>query len=367
LFSLRVLLFLNFIYLVINSSHGQYPDSIQLNDIRFIASHNSYKKKPDPKVIHFLNRFKKRLGEELDPKRMDFGHLSLTEQFDQYEVRGIELDVYYDPKGGKYRKRRVNLFNTGKKQRVKDAVMKQPGFKLLHIADIDYETNYLTFKQALKEIRLWSDSHVGHTPLFINIEPKEENPGDYSSFLRFLGFKKAAKFDSTAYSCLENEIFSTLNRTSLFTPSDLQGSYSSVSERLDQQGWPLLNEVLGKIIFVVDDDGKGQYKESKRNPLMFVYGEPSDSTTAFVKRNDPVGKEQEISLLTEKYIVRTRTDVETIHARENDYSMFYSALASQAQIISTDYYKPDEGISSFQINLSSWKSMIEWPFILRFR
>jgi hypothetical protein len=344
---------------------AQYPDSIRLNDVRIIASHNSYKKNPDQRVLRFLSRFKKRLGNDLDPKRMDYGHVSLTQQFDEYEVRGIELDLYFDPKGGKYKKRRVNLFVSGKKQRIKDPIMKQAGFKMLHIADVDFETNYLTFKQGLEEIAAWSKANPNHTPLIINIEPKDDSPGDYSGVLRFLGFKRAVKYDSTAYLLMEQEILESLDRTTIYTPDELSANFSSVSERLDALGWPRLNDVLGKVIFVIDGDGKGLYRKTSQERLMFQYSDPTDSSTAFVKRNDPIGHELEIKELTDKYIVRTRSDVETIQARENDYTMFNAAIDSQAQIISTDYYKSDERLSPFKINLERFKKMKEWPFIQR--
>ena len=42
----------------ISSVNGQIGmDSIRLNDIRIVASHNSYKKKPHPKVLKFLSKF----------------------------------------------------------------------------------------------------------------------------------------------------------------------------------------------------------------------------------------------------------------------------------------------------------------------
>jgi len=336
-----------------NSIVAQFSDSIKLNDVRFLASHNSYKKKPDPKVLHFLYRFKKRLGEDLDPNRMDYGHLSLSQQFNDYGIRGLELDVYYDPKGGKYRKRRLNLFIGGLKQRVKDSVMRQPGFKMLHIADIDYETNYLTFKAALTEIYLWSKAHPDHTPIFINIEPKNVSLGDYSKVFRFFGFKKALKIDESAYSALDAEILSVFNAsTEVFTPADLKLNYATVKERLSEKGWPLLSECLGKVFFIIDGDRNGLYKsflDKGENRPMFVYSEPEASSTAFVKRNDPTNNESEISELTKKYIVRTRCDVETIQARNNDYSLFESAMASQAQIISTDFYMADPTIGPFEV------------------
>jgi hypothetical protein len=45
--------------------------------------------------------------------------------------------------------------------------------------------------------------------------------------------------------------------------------------------------------------------------------------------------------------------------------MFDAAIESEAQIISTDYYKSDETLSSFQISLESLKKKKDWPFILR--
>jgi hypothetical protein len=40
-----------------------------------------------------------------------------------------------------------------------------------------------------------------------------------------------------------------------------------------------------------------------------------------------------------------------LEARKNDYSRFNAALKSNAQIISTDYYKADPAIGKFVIKL----------------
>jgi len=348
----------------IQHSLGQYPDSIRLNDIRFIASHNSYKLKPDPGIISFLQKFKKRLGEELDPTRMDYGHVSLSEQFSEYEVRGVELDIYNDPKGGRFEKRRLNLFIPKLKQHSKDSMMLQPGFKMLHIADVDYESNYRTLKEALTEIRNWSEAHPGHTPIFINLELKDASPGDYSGFLRFLGFRKAIPFDSIAYRELDKDILSVFNRKELMTPEGLKDSFPSIRERINNIGWPALNDMLGKIVFILDGNGT-EYKMASAEQLAFSYSDPADPSTAFVIRNNPVGNEKEIKDLSKLYIVRTRTDVETMEARNNDHTMLDAAIESQAQILSTDYYKADEKLSSYKVDLEKRKTVRSWPFILR--
>ena len=326
-------------------------DTIRLNHYKILASHNSYKKNPNPKVIKFLSKFKKQLGPSNDPEQMDYGHVPLPEQFDNYNIRGIEIDINYDPKGGLYRKRKVNKLITGLRQKVKDPLMKQPGFKVLHIADVDYETNYLTFKQVLNELKTWSAAHPNHTPIFVNIESKGFNPGDESGFLRFLGFKRALQFNEDAFRALDKEIFDVLSADNIFQPNDLKANFSNIKERLNQQGWPLLKDCLGKIIFILEGNNQDLYEKSGVNRPMFVYNPPNGENTAFVVKNDPIGNEQEIELLTHKYIVRTRSDAGTLEARANDYKRFNAAIKSGAQIISTDYYKPDPRLGSFVIKL----------------
>ncbi len=328
---------------------AQNSDSLPLNNYRVLASHNSYKKRPDTKVIRFLTRFKKQLGAANDPIQLDYGHLPLPKQFDDYNIRGIEIDVNYDPKGGLYEKRKLNMFIFGKRQKVKDPRMNLPGFKVLHIADVDYETNYLTFKEVLYELINWSDLHPQHTPIFINIEAKGSNPADESKFLKRLGFKKAISFDEKAYQLLDEEIFSILPKDKIFQPESLKMNYSSISNRLENEGWPLLRDCLGKFIFILEGDNVQVYNQINMVRPMFVYGQPENVNTAFILKNDPIGNEDEILKLTSKYIVRTRSDAGTIESRNNDYNRFYAAWKSGAQIISTDYYKPDLRFSNFQI------------------
>jgi hypothetical protein len=343
---------------------AQYPDSIRLNDIRILASHNSYKKRPDERIVKFLQKFERYLSNDLDPKRMDYGHLPLTEQFEDYEIRGIELDLYNDPRGGHFQKRRINRFIRGLKQTANDSIMKQPGLKVLHIADIDYESNYRSFTEALLEIKAWSIKHTQHTPLFVNIEVKERSPGNYSRVLRFLGFKPAVEFDSAAYLKIDEAIVAIFEHDELLSPSLLRDTFATVNQRIQKIGWPKLNEVLGKTAFIFDGNGD-EYARYSKEKVAFSYGKPEDPETAFVIRNNAIGKEEEIEQLAKHYIVRTRSDVETLQARENDYTLFDAAIRSDAQVISTDYYMPDTRLGSYFITLEPYKQNKMWPFALR--
>jgi len=340
--------------------HAQYPDSIRLNDVRFLTSHNSYKRKPDPKILKFLSHFKKQLGKDMDPIQLDYGHALLTEQMNTYHINGFELDVNYDPKGGHFAKRRINFFVGGLKQKSRDSLLLKPGFKILHIADVDYESNYTTFVQALTEIRDWSLQHPNHLPLFINIEIKRDAPADYSKALDFLGFNKSIPFVPEALNDLDKEIHSVFGSTPhiLYTPALLRDTFSSCKERLSTIEWPALNDVLGKVFIVLDGDFNGIYTKalnSGEDRPMFVYGQPGEPETAFVIRNEPQGREEEIHALTEMYMVRTRTDAGTLEARSLDYSRYTAVMKSQSQIITTDYYRADPAISNFVISLESFK------------
>jgi hypothetical protein len=341
--------------------------NVRLNDIRILASHNSYKKLPHPKLIKFLSKFKKRLGEENNPIQLDYGHLPIEIQLTDYHVRGLELDVYYDPKGSLYRKRKINRFLVGQKVKIKDEKMKQPGFKVLHIPDIDFETNYLTFKDALISIKNWSNTNPNHSPIFINVEAKGSSAADESKFLRMIGFKRAVPMDSLAYLKLNDEILNVFSEKEIYKPLELKSNYKCIKDRIFSVGWPLLSDCLGKIIFILQGNNDHIYKRlisENSNLCMFVYDEPGEPNTAFVIRNNPKNQENEIRLLSNYYIVRTRTDAGTIQCRNSDYSDFESAMKSNAQIISTDYYKSDFRFSDFKISLKYLSN--SKPYIYRY-
>ncbi|NRA10354.1 MAG: hypothetical protein HRT57_00190 [Crocinitomicaceae bacterium] len=363
----RTVLLLVLLFASINLN-AQYSDTIKLNDIRILASHNSYKKVPSPAVLEVLTKHKERLGEANDPKQIEYGHEDLIQQLDKYEIRGFELDVNYDPKGGRYYKRRINGFAKGLKKRSKIPELEEPGFKIIHITDVDYETNYLTLKSALIELDLWSALHPRHIPLFVNIEAKGAGIGDYSKLAKFLGFKTAVQFDSTAFSLLDQEIYRCIDSSRVFTPKALKAGYNSINQRLDAEGWPELNECLGKIFFIMQGNNKDMYTaflDDGQDRPMFVYGQPEEPSTAFVVRNQPIGNVEEIHALTEKYIVRTRSDAGTLEARANDSSRWLDAIRSQAQIISTDYYKSNPDFSPFFVSMPYELTLRNMPELLK--
>jgi hypothetical protein len=360
----KYLISLSFVSLLLVSFSGDkfgVSDELKLNQIQIIASHNSYHLRTDPAVLRFLKNLYglHLLPKDLNPKEIDYSNASLTDQFEKYGVRGIELDVNYDPTGGRFADRR-GLAWVWKRSRSKDPDMMQPGFKLIHITDFDFNSTNATFKGALKEIKSWSDAHPDHLPIFINVEPKTDATGDVVHQLHKLA--KSAPFDSIAADAMDLEVKSVFGNDlkGVITPDQVRGSYISLEQAVLAGHWPALHEARGKVVFIIDDGNKVRALYRKGHPsytgrAMFVYSEPGTPEAAFVICNDPKKDFDRIQQCVKQgYIVRTRCDEGTLEARSGDYSTMQKAMASWAQIISTDYYRPDaragkKGWTNYQV------------------
>ena len=147
-------------------------NKLKINQFQVIGSHNSYRLRMDENVSRWLSKFDSGAAEDLD-----YSHYPLEEQFSQFGIRQIELDVYYDPEGGLFSKRMGNIVSKDP-VRPNSPELMEPGLKILHFPDIDFNTNYLTFKRALSVIKKWSNEHPNHFPIFILIEAKDEGVTD---------------------------------------------------------------------------------------------------------------------------------------------------------------------------------------------
>lgn len=296
-------------------------------------------------VFAFLLTVQALLPPQYDPTTLDYDHLPLETQMNQYGVRGLELDIYNDPNGTAFADRFVNSY-VGLPLASGIPGLSQPGMKLLHIKDVDYNSHHPTFKSALQAIQAWSQANPNHLPLFVNVEAKSDSPGD-DPFLATQGFTPAPDWDATSAEALEQEIRDVFgpDLNGLFTPDLLKGSFGSLKDAALQGNWPTLGASRGKIIFIMEGDAVPFYKQghpSLSGRAMFVYDNPGQPEAAFVILNDARADSAQIrSLVEQGYIVRTRCDAATSEARNGDYSGMNAAFASGAQILSTDYYRPD--------------------------
>ena len=266
---------------------GHRLDStLRLNQIQVLGTHNSYHVAPAP-------------GRNLTPER-DITQAPLTVQLEHQSVRQIELDVHASPGAP---------------------------LAVYHLRG-DEGTTCSTLVQCLREVRGWSEGHRGHLPLFVLVEPKHE-----------LG----APVDG---STVEAEIRSVFRPEQLLTPDDVQGRWPSLRQAVQEGGWPLLGSTRNRIVFVYTDDVANRVtytsnETSLQGRAMFVYADPSSPLAAIASVPDARVESARIaSLVGAGYIVRTRADDGGVEARANDTSRAVAALASGAQLVSTDYPVP---------------------------
>ena len=271
--------------------------------------------------------------------------MPLREQFDLQGVRQIELDVFADPNGGRYADR-VALDALGLPDDP-DPALFQPGFKVLHVQEIDFNSSCLTLVACLGEVEAWSDDHPRHLPIAVLIEVKDSPIPDPLN----LGFVTPIPIGAAELADLDAEIGTVFEPGDLITPDDVRGDHATLDAAVRDDGWPTLREARGRIILLMDNGGRVRTDYLIDRPAlegapMFTNAVPGDPDAAFVKMNEPVGNEGEIrDLVAAGYVVRTRSDTPTVEARSGDTTRLEAALASGAQWISTDY--PVPGLSEW--------------------
>jgi hypothetical protein len=346
-------------------AQGTAVDRLPMNQVQVLGSHNSYKQAIDPALLTWLRRD--------DPRKyssLEYAHATLARQLD-LGLRKLEIDVVYDPKGGLYAQplglRWLRDAGHAVPAYDPNGVMSKPGFKVLHIPDIDFRSHVFTLKDALRELRAWSDAHPRHLPIPIMMNAKDvgiDAPGAVTPL----------KFDAAAFDAWDAEIRSALPPEKLITPDDVRGRYATLDAAVQAHAWPTIGAARGKFLFVLDEVGVKQQTYITGHPalrgrVMFVNAVEGQPEAAFRVVNDPVASFQYIQKLVRAgYLVRTRADADTVEARQNDGARMEAAFASGAQFVSTDYYLPDAVFGKgFRVGLpgggvSRWNPVIPPPW-----
>jgi len=313
------------------------PLEVRLNQVQVLGSHNSYHIQPEQRILDVLAVFLPELAPTLE-----YTHIPLDQQFDFQGIRQIELDVFADPLGGLYANRGAYIV-FGEDPASGLPELDQPGFKVLHVQDIDFDTTCLTLVDCLQNVKDWSDANPWHLPIMILMETKDDPIWDPLN----LGFVIPIPIGPGELDDLDAEIRSVFSEDHMITPDDVRGGHATLEEAVLAGGWPTLWEAQGKVLFALDNGGSVRDDYVAGHPslagrVMFTSSDLGQPEAAFVKLNDPLGNEQVIAdLVADGYIVRTRADADTIDARNGDTTRRDAALASGAQFVSTDYPVPD--------------------------
>jgi hypothetical protein len=306
---------------------------VHINQIQVIGSHNSYHSGFAPS--------ERKLLEATHPKTLsslDYRHAPLGDQLTG-GVRQIEIDVFNDPQGGKFAHPAiVKMVADAKLPPDPDFdpnhEMEKPGFKVMHVQDLDERATCHTFVHCLNDVRGWSKQHPGHLPIFILVETKEGTPREMPNA------PKADAFTPAIFDALDQEIRSVFKPDEMITPDEVRGNAPTLNAAIRNGGWPTLAKARGRVIFLLDQAHAGPvYAEghpSLKGRLIFTNAVPGASDAAFVEEND--GTKEEIDgLVKQGYLVRTRTDEPTGEAHTNDRTRLNRALSTGAQMLSTDY------------------------------
>ncbi|MDG2520207.1 phosphatidylinositol-specific phospholipase C1-like protein [Caulobacter segnis] len=313
---------------------GRMEQGLKLNDLVAVGTHNSYKQHLPPAELAAMVAAggQRALG-------IDYGHLPLTQQLDG-GARQLEIDVARDPAGGLYAHPKTAL---GKEETLSPAVaavMARPGYKVLHMQDVDFRSTCLTFVACLGEVRAWSKANPTHAPILIMINAKEGGPN-------LPGGVVAPAYDAKAFDALDAEIRSVFSEAELITPDQVQGKKATLRDAVLAGGWPTLGAARGKVFFALDESPEkvAVYRGGRRSlegRAMFVNTDETSPAAAYLTLNDPIAEQARIKAAVKAgFVVRTRADADTWEARANDPRRRNAAFASGAQYISTDYMRPD--------------------------
>ena len=331
-------------FLVAMHTFSQAPEpnwkrdsTVRINQIQVIGSHNSYHAGLLPGIA--------KLMAQKDPRAfasLDYTHADLAAQLNG-GVRQIELDIFADSKGGRFAHplgQRV-VAQAGlhtDPEPYTESVMMKPGFKVMHMQDIDYASTCQPFVACLQIVRSWSKAHPGHVPIFILVETKQGVPDADHTWTAFEPFT-AATLDA-----LDAEIRSVFSKGEMITPDEVRGHHRTLDQAVLKGGWPTLAKARGKVVFLMDQTNVGPLylagHPALRGRVLFTNSTPGQPDAAFIEKNEEDDATIS-SLVRQGYLVRTRADADTVEARRNDVSRRDQALKSGAQIVSTDYPKSE--------------------------
>jgi hypothetical protein len=323
--------------------------NLKLNDLSSVGSHNSYKTTIPPAVLAAL-----RPSSQIS---LDYAHRPLTEELDA-GARQIEIDIYYDPKGGRFSDPvRLREAHIAIDPAIREA-WRKPGFKVMHVPDTDVLSSCVLLTDCLKTIRAWSLAHRDHTPILLMFNTKTDKS-------TAAGGTDALPFDAAAFDALDAEVRSVLPREALITPDDVQGRYPTLREAVLAGNWPTLGKARGKVLFALDEapDKVAIYRGARKSlegRVFFINTDEDSPAAAYLTLNDPLTEGERIRRDVQAgFIVRTRADADTAEARVNDVRKREAALASGAQWVSTDYLWPDPRFpGGYQVRLPNGAATI---------
>src|SRR5271167_1560110 len=262
---------------------GSSDDSLQMNQIQIIGTHNSYHAGLASSEAQQMLQKNPNLYQALD-----YRHRPLDLQL-SLGVRQIELDIFADTEGGRYAHPAgpdaVAAAGLPKDPEFDpQGLMSRPGFKVMHVQDIDYRSTCRQLIACLQIVRRWSRAHPHHLPVYILLETKQADlPPQYHA-------QSTEKFTSSTFDALDAEIRAVFPPHETITPDQVRGRFATLEQAVANNNWPSLASARGKIVFLMDQRNVGPvYLEGHpalAGRVIFTNAKPGQPDCAFTEENE---------------------------------------------------------------------------------
>jgi hypothetical protein len=321
-----------------------FDENLRINEIQTVGTSESYKLAPSAPMLSLI-----KMGSDEDAQALDFAEPPVALQLAS-GARSLEFDIAYDPKGG--------LFKYPAGASMADdlvpadyvAAMTQPGFKVIHILDIDFNSSCVTLVACLQSVATWSRANADHVPIVILLRSNDDRTP-------MPGATRPIKFDAAAFDALDAEIRSVFRPDELITPDAVQGSYPTLREAVAAHNWPKLGGARGKVLFVLDDSQQkiALYRGTRHaleGRAMFVCTDDKSPAAGFITIENPAKDATAITAAVKAgLIVHAFADADTKEARTANTLRRDWAFASGAQLVSTDFLVADPRIGKYQVQV----------------
>jgi hypothetical protein len=325
-------------------------DTVGINQLQLVGTHNSYHIAPGTPVQNFMlgiaSVFPTIAAGLGNPVELNYTHATIAQQLER-GIRTFEFDIYADPTGGRFVTPALATF-LGYPDPIFPNNLAAPGFKVIHIADIDWRTQCATLQECLAQIKAWSDANPGHLPIMIQLEMK----GD--SLPEGLPATQILPFDGPLLDAVDTELDTAVGDR-LITPDDVRGAAVDLNTAITTTGWPSVADSRGKVLVFMDNaDLRDAYlvgHPSLVGRKMFTSSGEGQPDGAVLKMNDPGDGTAIAAAVGAGYIVRTRADANPAPGAILDPAVRDTALASGAQVIHSDHPVGEPSLNGYIVDL----------------
>lgn len=346
---------------------------LRFNEIQYIGTHNSYHIAPWPELAQRAIDTGYAESAEWPAAKLfsalDYTHPPLAEQL-AMGLRMFELDVHYDPQGGKF----SDIGHAAALKRIAPTryaeldpadQLRKPGFKVFH-GGLDMGSRCLLLRDCLQTLKQWSEANPRHFPLVIQIEAKSgAKPAIDDSYAPVT----EAPFGPQQWAALENEIVKAIGADKIITPAEVKGRARNLSSAVKRKGWPTLDRMAGRFVLLLlnkkdETISYGDAAPDLPHKLFFTSQQIGSKEAGWFRMPDPTDP-QVGRVIRKGFLATVQADTHTLEGRTGSTARRDAAFASGAQFILTDFPTRDKRFTPYNVAFHGSRFVRSSPAITR--